>query len=94
MKRLNDEATIADGCTPKPVEVVLVEGNSSDAIYVDGKLVKKSLHITPKCLIRQIGSAPVYLTFAETGDMFDDKGIDWPENYADVVPYVESSVGY
>jgi hypothetical protein len=90
------QVTVADGCTPKPIEVVVVEAVDSDVqgLYVNGQLRESESVIYPSEISKHVGTNLMVLTVADVVGYFTDKPLDWPEFYSDLVPYIETSEGF
>jgi hypothetical protein len=86
------QATIADGCTPKPIEVVIVRTAETESLYVGGiKAIESTLGIDVDDLTRHAGRNPVVLTIADA----DHKSSgEMPMRYEDIAPHIYRSVGF
>jgi hypothetical protein len=86
------QATVADGCTPKPIEVVVVRTADSEALYVAGRKVEESrLGVDIDDLPKYVGQSPMFLTIADA----DHKSSgEMPMRYEDIAPHIYRSVGF
>jgi hypothetical protein len=102
MKRLNDEATIADGCTAKPVEIpsvqavadvrFVVDANFNEAVYIDGKLRDSEGAddvVSIGTLSDLLSGRACVITNVSLADDFPSD-INWPKLFDDLVPYIDT----
>ena len=93
--KMNETASVG---AARPIEVVVAEDSNSDtqSLYVSGQFCETETVIYASEILKHVRTSAMVLTFADvTGYFTDPENLcQWPQSYADLVPYIETSVGF
>jgi len=97
-KMTSEKQVAASDSADKPIEVVVATDTDSDSLdqslYVDGVLKASDSTIYGCDIAEHTKGMPIVFTHVIIADYFADLRTDWPESYSDLVPYIETSIGF
>jgi hypothetical protein len=98
LQKMSSRDEVASAESVKPIEVVVATDTDSDSLdqslYVDGVLRFSDSTIYGCDIAEHTKGMSIVFTHVNIADYFADLRTDWPESYSDLVPYIETSIGF
>jgi hypothetical protein len=97
-KMTSEKQVAASDSADKPIEVVVATDTDSDSLdqslYVDGVLRFSDSTIYGCDIAEHTKGMPIVFTHVKISGYSTDSQTNWPESYSDLVPYIETSIGF
>jgi hypothetical protein len=98
LQKMSSRDEVASAESDKLIEVVVATDTDSDSLeqslYVDGILRASDSTIYGCDIAEHTKGMSIVFTHVNIADYFADLRTDWPESYSDLVPYIETSIGF